>query len=640
MKILLVEDDETLIAVLTKSLVDHHYVVDAVNDGEAGWRYASTFEYGLIVLDIMLPKLDGITLCQRLRAEGLTTPILLLTAQDASTAKVRGLDAGADDYVVKPFDSAELIARMRALLRRGSATAFPLLTWGDLCLNPSTCEVTYGGKVLSLTAKEYDLLELLLRDGHHVLSTEEILDRLWSSEEFPAEATVRSHVRRLRHKLEVAGAPHDLISTMHGRGYYLKLAETAPMSSPTQGSDGAEENSRSTQQVQYLAFLNETWMTTKPKCLDQVNALTQMVASWQFGLLSSQQLKLAQHIIHKLAGTLGLFGLTKGMQLARHLEHLLNDHDFWQVKHGPLMGSLLASLTQEIQGITLIESAHLPTGNAPLLLIVDSDTSFTQPLVHLAENSGIQTAIALTLEQAQSHFTVEADLNLANRCPDAVLLRLSLTPAISSESNFRLRSGGAVRAQPLSPLNWLKMMRENHPHLPILVVGKQDEFRDRLEVTRQGASFLLEKAVTPAQIIAFVAKSLSHPNVQKSVMIVDDDQDWLQTLPNLLKPWGFQVTTLANPQEFWTILQQVNPDALVLDVKMPEVNGFEICQVLRNDPQWQRLPVLFLSVLTDLKTQNEAFTVGADDYLCKPVKGADLANRILNRLQRMDAWAS
>ncbi|MFN9649658.1 MAG: response regulator transcription factor, partial [Pseudanabaena sp.] len=218
MKILLVEDDEVLIAVLTKALTEHRYIVDVVKDGEMAWSYGSTFDYDLIILDIGLPKLDGITLCQRFRAENYSMPILLLTAQSDSTSKVSGLDAGADDYVVKPFDIAELIARIRALLRRSNAISLPIIVWGDLLLNPSTCEVSYNNLPLTLTNKEYELLEILLRDSHHLLSVEEILDRLWSSDEFPSEATVRSLIRGLRRKLVAAGAPSDFIATVHGRG--------------------------------------------------------------------------------------------------------------------------------------------------------------------------------------------------------------------------------------------------------------------------------------------------------------------------------------------------------------------------------------------------------------------------------------
>jgi len=123
-------------------------------------------------------------------------------------------------------------------------------------------------------------------------------------------------------------------------------------------------------------------------------------------------------------------------------------------------------------------------------------------------------------------------------------------------------------------------------------------------------------------------------------MIVDDDDHWLCTVPALLKPWEFKITTLADPQQFWSVLEAVTPDVLVLDVNMPHINGFELCQILRSDVQWRRLPVLFLSVLTDAASQQRAFVVGADDYLCKPLMGRDLASRILNRLQRVRAWAN
>lgn len=123
-------------------------------------------------------------------------------------------------------------------------------------------------------------------------------------------------------------------------------------------------------------------------------------------------------------------------------------------------------------------------------------------------------------------------------------------------------------------------------------------------------------------------------------MIVDDDEHWLRHLPTLLKPWGFKVTTLADPQQFWPVLQAITPDVLVLEVNMPQINGLELCQILRSDPQWQQLPILFLSVLNDCATQQQAFAVGADDYLCKPLMGGELAGRILNRLKRVRAWAS
>ena len=164
MKILLVEDDEQLAGALAEVLIDkQYYTVDTVADGEMGWEFIEAAVYDLIILDIMLPKLDGISLCQRLRQKGNMTPVLMLTARDMSNDRVMGLDAGADDYVVKPFDLPELLARIRALLRRGNINLLPILEWGDLRLDPNSCQVTYQGQLVNLTPKEYGLLDLLLR---------------------------------------------------------------------------------------------------------------------------------------------------------------------------------------------------------------------------------------------------------------------------------------------------------------------------------------------------------------------------------------------------------------------------------------------------------------------------------------------
>lgn len=221
MKILLVEDDDRIAQALEEALTDQHYAVDIAADGQEGWNFAETFTYDLILLDIMLPKIDGITLCQSLRRQGLKTPVLMLTARDTSNDKVIGLDAGADDYVVKPFDLPELSARIRALLRRGSTTLPPVLEWENLRLNPNTCEVTYRDNLLNITPKEYSLLELFLRTGGRVLTRSAILDHIWAFEDSPGEETVKVHLRGLRQKLKAAGAPANFIKTIYGMGYRL-----------------------------------------------------------------------------------------------------------------------------------------------------------------------------------------------------------------------------------------------------------------------------------------------------------------------------------------------------------------------------------------------------------------------------------
>ncbi len=222
MRILLVEDDERIADALAEDLTDQHYVVEIISDGEMAWECIESFTYDLVLLDVMLPKMDGIALCRKLRSAGYTTPVLMLTARDTVSDRVVGLDAGADDYLVKPFHLQELSARIRALLRRGDSMLPPVLEWQGIQLDPNLCEVTYNGELLPLSPKEYSLLELFLRNERRVFSRSQIIDQLWSFESTPGEATVKAHIRGLRQKLKSAGAPVDLIETVYGLGYRLK----------------------------------------------------------------------------------------------------------------------------------------------------------------------------------------------------------------------------------------------------------------------------------------------------------------------------------------------------------------------------------------------------------------------------------
>jgi DNA-binding response OmpR family regulator len=222
MRFLLIEDDAILAESLAESLIDQRYAVDIVSDGEAAWQQIIAIDYDLVLLDVMLPKIDGITLCKQLRDRGFFKPILMLNSCDTNTDKILGLDAGADDYIIKPFDLLELFARIRALLRRGDACLPPILTWGGLRLDPSTFEVTYKGKPLHLTPKEYSILEFLMRYGRRVNSRSVIIGHIWSLKEPPTEETVKAHIKSLRYKLSAIGAPKDAIETVRGIGYRLK----------------------------------------------------------------------------------------------------------------------------------------------------------------------------------------------------------------------------------------------------------------------------------------------------------------------------------------------------------------------------------------------------------------------------------
>jgi DNA-binding response OmpR family regulator len=225
MRILVVEDDVQIADLLTEALTNRQYQVDTAQDGLTGWQWLEALEYDLVVLDLTLPKLGGVELCQKLRESNISTPVLMLTARDTVSDKIVGLDAGADVYIVKPFDLGELMAQIRALLRRGNATLKPKITWGHLLIDPSTYDVTYCDRPLSLTPKEYALLELLVTNGRRVLSRPGIIERLWSLDESPTEEAVKTHIRALRQKLRLAGAPDALIETVHGLGYRMRQVE-------------------------------------------------------------------------------------------------------------------------------------------------------------------------------------------------------------------------------------------------------------------------------------------------------------------------------------------------------------------------------------------------------------------------------
>jgi two-component system copper resistance phosphate regulon response regulator CusR len=224
MKVLLIEDDEIISRELTKALTRSGWIVEARLDGDSGYEEALFGTWGLIILDVMLPGKDGWEICEGLRNAGVTTPILMLTARDDVPDRVKGLNLGADDYLVKPFDFAELEARMHALARRESARKESVLHVDDLSLDTGTHTAARAGKQLSLTPREHELLEALMRNAGQVLTREAILERVWNAEE-ALPNTVNFHVSSLRKKVDAPGQT-QLIHTVHGLGYRLTSHES------------------------------------------------------------------------------------------------------------------------------------------------------------------------------------------------------------------------------------------------------------------------------------------------------------------------------------------------------------------------------------------------------------------------------
>lgn len=220
MKILIVEDEHLIANALKKGLEQEHYTVDLAFDGQNGFDLASSGDYDLVLLDLMLPKMDGIEICTKLRQEQNHVPILMLTAKSQIEDKIKGLNCGADDYLTKPFAFEELLARIRALSRRPQKTATEIITVGDLSLNLSNYEITRQKKSISLSSKEYSLLECLMRHANKILTKNQLIQHVWSYESDILPNTVEVYIRNLRQKID-KDFKIKLIKTIRGFGYKI-----------------------------------------------------------------------------------------------------------------------------------------------------------------------------------------------------------------------------------------------------------------------------------------------------------------------------------------------------------------------------------------------------------------------------------
>ncbi|MEO1349888.1 MAG: response regulator [Cyanobacteria bacterium J06635_15] len=689
MRILLIEDDEILMARLTDALTSQRYLVDAVETGLLGWEYAQDSGYDLIVTDVGLPELDGITLCQRLRNQGCTIPVLLMTARDAPDERIRGLDAGADDHLTKPLNLAEFLARVRALLRRGEVAAETILTAGLLQLDPMSCQVTYGDRPLKLTPKEYSLLELFLRNPERVFSRAHIINHLWSFDDPPLEDSVKAHIKGLRRKLKQVGAA-DWIANVYGIGYRFSLpTETeliasgaevlngeastdaeaaiqsqtviAPLSSqqfvlPTETNpkfavkpwaDEPQTSSPKTPQ-ETQAFASKTsddteleqrfqqsietlWQKYQGAIAARLDLLQQAAAAIQLETLSPTLQTDAARAAHKLAGVLGMFERDQGTAVARQIETVLTndnrdgtsvtvfDHRITEI---PDLVDQLATLldlpvTPNLQDH--VSSKH-PSGLAPsdstsvgTLMLVSDDSTLLSALQAIAATSSLTWIQITTIAQARAKIQAQQ--------PELVVVDV------------------ASASQLQDSLDLLQHLAASTLPIPTLALTCLDSLSDRVAIAQTGIQRILVKPVIASQLAVAAQQVLQHSRILATrVLVVDDDPLVINALRPLLEPWGIALTGLEDPQRFWEVLQTTHPDLLILDVEMPQFSGIDLCQAVRTDPDWQNLPILFLTAHRDVDTVQRVYRAGADDYIAKPIVGPELLTRLLNRLERHRLW--
>ncbi|MDV2992933.1 MAG: Regulator of RpoS [Chroococcidiopsis sp. SAG 2025] len=654
MDILLVEDDQPIRVVLAEVLSSQQYVVDVATDGETGLKLARAKVYDLLLLDVMLPKLNGIGLCKLLRAEGYQNPILLLTGKDSSGDRVAGLDAGADDYVVKPFDIQELLARVRALTRRSHSAPSTVTTWENVQLDATNSEVSCNGQRLNLTPKEFCLLELFFGNPKRVFSRSAILDRLWDVAESPGEETVSTHIKCLRQKLKAAGAT-DPIETVHGLGYRLRQAGEGtgsreqgvgerelrelreqdksqvtshksqvtiqPHIHPTPYTSHTSHTSHTlhptphsrlpTHQVQSRTA--KVWERHKDKIVAQVAVLGQAARALVQNELTPQLRQQAHAEAHKLAGSLGIFGLMAGTHLARELELLLHPDIMLETAQSQQIAVLAQLLQQELVNPAVPTATVIEPQSAdrvPLILIVDDDLMLAERVRVEAIAWGMRVEVVTDLDVARQ--------TIAQTPPDAVLLDLNFPSA--QEDGMTL----------------LRELANRFPTILAIAFTGRESLADRVAVAQLGGCAFLHKPLPTYEILKAVTEALKLQR-QKSgnrVMLVDDDPVILEILSEQLHNLEIEVTSLKNPKQFWQVFTTFAPDLLVLDMQMPHFDGVQLCQVVRTDPHWHHLPILFLSISATETEIARAFAAGADDYISKSTDGMEIATRITRRLRR------
>lgn len=221
MRILIAEDDKELLKSLVFMFTKENYIVDGVSNGEDALDYAMTDEYDGLIFDVMMPIIDGITVLKKLRQNGITTPALFLTAKTETYQKVEGLDAGADDYISKPFSTTELFARVRAMLRRKDSFVPDLLTYKNIILNRSTYEISFNNKAISLSGKEFQLMEIMLQKPNAIITTDQFMTHIWGWDSSVDISVIWAHISNIRKKIEILNAPIK-IKYIRGAGYLLE----------------------------------------------------------------------------------------------------------------------------------------------------------------------------------------------------------------------------------------------------------------------------------------------------------------------------------------------------------------------------------------------------------------------------------
>jgi diguanylate cyclase (GGDEF)-like protein len=361
--------------------------------------------------------------------------------------------------------------------------------------------------------------------------------------------------------------------------------------------------------AQTVSQLVEIWRQYRPATIQRLVSIEAAVAAIVTDTLNDQLRAGAHADAHKLAGSLGTFGLHRASDIARVLEFLFEVRTNFSREETLRLCNLTTELRARIEQGPTDEHTRVEPSDVPLLLIVDVDANVTESLSVEAAGQGFRTKQAATLTAA--HATI------ANDRPDLVIVNVSSTYA----------DGNA--------LEFIETVTCRNPEIVVVALGNRDGFMDRVDVARHGARGFIAEPISHAQAIATTADVFRRTKPRPTrLLAVDDDAQLLEAVRVLLRPINVEVTGLTDPVKFWEVLNEIRPEVVLFDVAMPEVNGIELCRVVRGDARWKHLPILFLTEHTDGFVVQQIFEAGADDYMSKPIVAPELVTRVRNRLER------
>ncbi len=411
MKILLVEDDRRLGKLIQDYLMPESELIDVINTGSEIRDKLAVNDYDVMILDVMLPKKNGIDICRELRAEKVDIAILFITALNNQNDKIKAFESGADDYLIKPFDFQELLLRVKALVRRENKSKIVSLQWGDLVMIPTEKKVYFLTEPLTLTPTEFKILQIFLQYPQQVFNTDNIIDKLWDLDNIPTSNTLRSHIKSLRRKFEEVGLGKDFIETVYGMGYKLKdqnnLSPIFGLSANSEDSSTHNKNiSRQTgdKKVELEVLSEEIWSENRHSIYKECHNL------WEYIQEENQEINTdeAIRIAHNLAGFLGSVGFDNGSKIAKKIELLLreNSDHLTDEKIINQISSLIDDLQTDLfpEGIPISEEIEseqdIELEEKVDILVIDEDQNLANNLILFIEHPQIVLNFAHSIESA------------------------------------------------------------------------------------------------------------------------------------------------------------------------------------------------------------------------------------------------